>query len=57
METAVGKRYFKQMSAEELYWTKPITVYDISWASGRSAINHLCKVCDSIQIAPEEATA
>ncbi|WP_293766361.1 hypothetical protein [uncultured Aquitalea sp.] len=57
MEKAVGKRYFKKMCAEEPYWTKTITVYDISWASGRSAINHLCKVCDSIQIAPEEATA
>lgn len=57
MEKAVGKRYFKKMCAEEPYWTKTITVYDISWASGRSAINHLCKVCDSIQIATEEETA
>jgi len=57
MEKAVGKRYFKKMCAEEPYWTKTITLYDISWASGRTAINHLCKVCDSIQIAPEEATA
>ena len=56
MEKAVGKRYFKKMCKEEPYWTKTITLYDITWASGRSAINHLCKVCDSIQIAPEETT-
>lgn len=57
IEKAVGKRYFKKICAEEPYWTKTITVYDISWASGRSAINHLCKVCDSIEIATEEETA
>ncbi|MXR36730.1 hypothetical protein [Craterilacuibacter sinensis] len=57
MEKAVGKRYFKKMCAEESYLTKNITVYNISWASGRSAINHLCKVCDSIQIVTEEETA
>lgn len=57
MEKAVGKRYFKKMCAEEPYWTKTITLYDVSWGSGRMAINHLCKVCDSIQIAAEEQTA
>lgn len=57
MEKVVGKRYFKKMCAEESYWTKTITLYDISWASGRTAINHLCKVCDSVAIAEEEGTA
>lgn len=54
MEKAVGKRYFKKMCAEEPYWTKTITLYDVSWGSGRMAINHLCKVCDSIQILPSD---
>lgn len=56
MEKAVGKRCFKKMCAEEPYWTKTITLYDISWASGKAAINHLCKVCDSIQISAKEET-
>lgn len=57
MEKAVGKRNFKKVCAENPYWTKTITLYNISWASGRTAINHLCKVCDSIQLAQQEATA
>lgn len=56
MEKAVGKRHFKKMCAEKSLWTATITLYDVSWASGRAAINHLCKVCDSIQVLePAEA--
>ncbi|MCW3479714.1 hypothetical protein OL229_09085 [Neisseriaceae bacterium JH1-16] len=54
MEKTAGKRLFKKMCAEDSYWTKTITLYNPSWASGKSAINHLCKVCDSIQVVTEE---
>lgn len=57
MEKAVGKREFKKMCNEPgSIWSKTLTIYDISWANGRTAINHLCKVCDSIEILiPESA--
>jgi len=54
MEKAVGKRYFKKMCTEEPIWTATTTLYDIRWASGKSALNHLCKVCDAIQVVIEE---
>jgi len=54
MEKAVGKRYFKKMCAEESFWTKTITLYDVSWSSGRQAIAHLCKVSDVIRVLPAE---
>ena len=54
VEKEVGKRLFKKMCAGDSYWTKTITLYDIRWSSGRMAINHLCKVCDSIQILATE---
>lgn len=57
MEKAVGKRHFKKMCTEQDYWTATVTIYDFSWASGRAAINHLCRVCDSIQIITEEQPA
>ncbi|MTD32540.1 hypothetical protein [Paludibacterium denitrificans] len=56
LEKEVGKRVFKKHIADDPFYTGGITLYDVTWASGRTAINHLCKVCDSIQIAPEEVT-
>lgn len=50
MEKKLGKRYFKQFCKDYPYWTSHITTYDFTWASGKAAINHLGKVCDSIQI-------
>ncbi|OQS39040.1 hypothetical protein B0T40_04435 [Chromobacterium haemolyticum] len=54
MEKAVGKRHFKRMCADNSFWTATMTLYDVSWASGKAAINHLCKVCDSIEILIEQ---
>lgn len=55
MEKAVGKRNFKKMCVADPYWTATVTIYDVTWASGKAAINHLCKVCDSIEIVAEQA--
>lgn len=49
-EKNLGKRLFKKLCEKDSIWTATYTLYDISWSSGRAAINHLCKVCDSIQI-------
>lgn len=57
LEKEVGKRAFKKHFASDPFYTGGTTLYYVTWTSGRTAINHLCKVCDSIQIAPEEATA
>ncbi|QOD81407.1 hypothetical protein [Chromobacterium haemolyticum] len=55
LEKAVGKRYFKKMCAEDPFWTATLTGYCVTWASGKAVINHLCKVCDSIEILAEQA--
>jgi len=46
LEKALGKRYVKK----DPYWSGSITLYCIDWGSGRAAISHLCKVCESIEI-------
>jgi hypothetical protein len=46
LEKELGKRYVKK----DLYWSRSITLYCIDWGSGRAAISHLCKVCESIEI-------
>lgn len=52
MEKRLGKRayakYCKGMDAK-------ITMFMPDWASGKAAIAHLCKVCESVEIAPKEA--
>lgn len=50
MEKIMGKRAV----AKDPWFTKKLVTFDISWASGRSAINHLCKVCESIEIIADE---
>ena len=40
-------KYFKDMDAK-------ITMFMPDWVSGKAAISHLCKVCDSVEIAPAE---
>ena len=49
----VGKRAF----AKDPDYSKTYVSYDISWASGKAAIAHLCRVCESVEIAPAEVTA
>lgn len=47
-EKSLGKRFV----AKSTYYSATITLYLPDWASGKAAINHLCKVCESVQIAP-----
>lgn len=53
LEKTFGKRYVKN----DPYWSGSITLYMPDWASGKAAINHLCKVCESVEIAPAEERA
>lgn len=50
-EKHLGKRY---VANNPLYNTS-LTHYMPDWPSGKAAINHLCKVCESVEIAPPEA--
>ena len=53
LEKTFGKRYVKN----DPYWSGSITLYLPDWASGKAAINHLCKVCESVEIAPPKDVA
>lgn len=44
------KAFGKRLVAKDPWYSKKIVIYHISWASGKAAINHLCRVCDSIEI-------
>lgn len=46
VEKALGKRYVKNNP----YYSKTIPYYRPDWASGKAALNHLCKVCESVEI-------
>ncbi|MGB6056318.1 MAG: hypothetical protein WBG17_13890 [Burkholderiaceae bacterium] len=47
LEKMFGKRRVKN----DPYWSGSVTLYLPDWPSGVAAINHLCKVCESVQIA------
>ena len=48
MEKIMGKRAV----AKDPYYSKTFITYDVSWASGKAAITHLCRVCESVEIVP-----
>jgi hypothetical protein len=52
LEKALGKRAV----AKDPYWSGSTTIYLPDWANGKAAINHLCKVCESVEpISADEA--
>jgi hypothetical protein len=50
-EKAFGKRWV----AKDPYYTAKLTLFMPDWASGKTAISHLCKVCDSVEIITDGA--
>lgn len=52
-EKALGKRWV----AKDPYYNAKMTLFMPSWASGKAAIAHLCKVCESIEIVLDKAAA
>ena len=55
MEKLLGKRRFAQ--AEYDGYRRTVTYYLPDWATGKAAIAHLCRVCESVEIAAEEKVA
>lgn len=53
MEKIMGKRRV----AKDPYYSKTLTHYMPDWASGKAALSHLCKVCDSVQVIDPQAAA
>lgn len=49
-EKILGKR----VVAKDPWYNKTLTSYMPDWASGKAAISHLCKVCDSVEVAQSE---
>lgn len=47
IEKALGKRYV----SKDPFWSGSFTMFAPDWPSGKAAINHLCKVCESVQVA------
>ncbi|MFZ6655641.1 hypothetical protein [Undibacterium sp. TJN19] len=48
------KIYGKRVIAKDPFWSGSVTVFYPDWPSGKAALNHLCKICDSVEIAPSE---
>lgn len=53
MEKILGKRSV----AKDPYYSKKITFYWPDWSSGKAALSHLCKVCESVQVADPQTSA
>lgn len=53
------KIFGKRQVAKDPAYSRKLTLYHPDWASGRAALAHLCKVCDSIEdvsdLPPSEA--
>jgi len=45
-EKALGKRFV----SKDPWYSATLTLYMPDWASGKAALSHLCKVCDSVQV-------
>ena len=48
MEKILGKRAV----AKDPFYKRTFVTYDMSWPSGKAAISHLCRVCESVEIVP-----
>jgi len=44
------KVFGKRAVAKDEYFQKKIVFFMPDWASGKAAISHLCKVCESVEI-------
>lgn len=50
-EKLCGKRWV----AKQPLYSETMTTYLPDWPSGKAAINHLCKVCESVEITQRES--
>ncbi|MFZ4539271.1 hypothetical protein [Propionivibrio sp.] len=57
-QTAKHIKAFGVRNAKKLFPQKTFVTYLPDWPSGKTALNHLCRVCDSVQLAEDaEASA
>ncbi|MCB1908114.1 MAG: hypothetical protein KDH15_12130 [Rhodocyclaceae bacterium] len=52
IEKKFGKRALKRYGFD-----KKLVMYRNDWATGRAAINHLCKACESVELVSTELTS
>lgn len=52
-----AKTFGKRAAKDDPWWDKTSVSYMPDWASGKAALSHLCKVCDSVEIAPPRAVS
>ncbi|WP_199052394.1 hypothetical protein [Aquitalea sp. ASV15] len=45
------KKFGKRWVQKDKFINGAVTLYLPDWSSGKAAINHLCKVCDSVELA------
>ncbi len=48
---ALEKQFGKRWVQKDPFVNGSVTLYLPDWSSGKAAINHLCKVCDSVELA------
>ncbi|MFZ4539287.1 hypothetical protein [Propionivibrio sp.] len=53
MQTAEHIKAFGVRNAKKYFPQKAFTSYLPDWPSGKTALNHLCRVCESVQLAPD----
>ncbi|NDP58026.1 MAG: hypothetical protein GZ090_01530 [Oxalobacteraceae bacterium] len=46
MEKKFGKRFIQK----DPFWSGSVTIYLPDFSSGKAALNHLCKVCESVEL-------
>lgn len=45
----------KRAVAKDPFWSGKMTLYLPDWSSGKAAVSHLCKACDSVELLTNEA--
>lgn len=54
-EKAKAEKVFgKRAVAKDPWFSRTLTMYLPDWASGKAAISHLCKVCESVAVEPKK---
>ncbi|MBC7857991.1 MAG: hypothetical protein H7Z39_04265 [Burkholderiaceae bacterium] len=53
MEKALGKRYVQK----DPYFSGSWTIYLPDWSSGKAALSHLCRVCESVEVIEKTAAS
>lgn len=50
MKAKMVKIFGKRAAAKDPLWTRKIVMFYLDWASGKQALAHLLKVCESVEL-------